>query len=787
MHLTAIIAATVAGLAGLGWVAGRLGLAAFWPGMVPTAPSTALCVALLAATSIGAVRGWVDGWRRGAGLTVVGLVTAFGVLVVVESLPAVVLDVEGLLLPELGRLGGVPLGRMSPATGIGLVLVGLSLAASLARVADGVVARLSQLAAICGVAAVAWSTVFVIGYALGSPLLYGGSVVPMALPTSISLVCLGLAATFVAGRDAVRPVFGAEGSLQSRLVRRFLPLLVLFMVIELAWLPLASRVRGIGVPVTIGVLFAASALAALTLTASVARSVGSRVEAAEAAVRRSERRYRTLFENAADAILVVDLADGTLVDVNPLAERLTGRSRSELIGGSVDEVVALSPVADANPGMAAEGRQVSLDGEIVVRGGGRLPVEISAVAVDAADGRRLQIGFYRDVSRRRELETRLRQSEKMEAVAQLAGGVAHDFNNQLTTISGLAEVLASRGDDGELQRSAERIVQAAQRAGDLTRQLLAFARRGDYRRETVVVDALIGEVIEELRGGVGTGISLVHHRAAAPLAVSGDPQQLRAALSGLVRNGCEAIPDGGELTVTVAATDVTASPEGVQPRLAAGRYVTIAVADSGTGMAPGVLEHLFEPFFTTKPVGGGSGMGLAALYGIVSQAGGGVRVTSRLGHGSEVTVYLPLVEAAAEGVEVARTAAAIPGTGRHGILVVDDDDMVRESVVEMVELLGYAVEACDGGRSALALLARPETVVDLVILDLTMPDMNGREVFRHLRELDPTMRVLLSSGHSLEREAQELLSGERVGLLQKPYRIADLRAAVEGLLGIESG
>jgi len=383
------------------------------------------------------------------------------------------------------------------------------------------------------------------------------------------------------------------------------------------------------------------------------------------------------------------------------------------------------------------------------------------------------LGILQDVTERRRMEVRLRQAEKMEAIGKLAGGIAHDFNNQLAGISGFAEMIAADPGDPQVREWAEAILRSAGRAGDLTLKLLAFARKGKYLSGPVDLHAVLSEVVAVLEQSADRRISIRRVLSAQPLSTSGDPVQIQNALLSLAINAREAMPEGGELTLSTEAVSIDeAAVRRDFAELSPGRHARIAVADTGVGMDEEVRGHLFEPFFTTKKEG--SGMGLASVYGAVLNHRGAVRVQSAPGRGSTFSLYLPLLDLAAPATAAVRPA---PGTGAR-ILVVDDEEVIRLLVSQMLLRLGHRVLTCGDGQEAVDLYRDSGGEIDLVILDIVMPRLGGLDTFRLLRAVNPRARVLVASGYSVEGEAQRMLDEGARGFIQKPFRQAELAAKI---------
>jgi PAS domain S-box-containing protein len=387
------------------------------------------------------------------------------------------------------------------------------------------------------------------------------------------------------------------------------------------------------------------------------------------------------------------------------------------------------------------------------------------------------IGLGLDVTERLQMEQRLRQSEKLTAIGQLAGGIAHDFNNQLAGVMGYADLLLNRLTDSALKSHARGIAVSARRAADLTQQLLAFSRKGKYQSVPVDVHRLLGEVAAILERSIDKRIRIERALNAGHATVLGDPTQLQNAFLNLALNARDAMPAGGELTFE---TDVTAmdeescrkNPDEVAP----GVYLRVCVTDTGRGMTDEVKKHLFEPFFTTKKVGEGTGMGLASVYGTVRSHRGFIGVYSEVDHGTIIRICLPLAPGAVMAEE--ETPRVEPARGTARLLLVDDEKTVREMGAALLRELGYGVVTCHDGREAVEYYQENWRQVDLVILDMVMPRMGGHETFLALRQINPQVRVLLSSGYSLNGEAHAILREGVLGFIGKPYRLSELARKV---------
>jgi signal transduction histidine kinase/CheY-like chemotaxis protein len=379
-----------------------------------------------------------------------------------------------------------------------------------------------------------------------------------------------------------------------------------------------------------------------------------------------------------------------------------------------------------------------------------------------------------------ETQRQLAQAEKMSLLGQLAGGIAHDFNNLLGGIIGAADLLQRKGDMSEEQQQYLGMIgESGQRAADLVRQLLAFARPGLKTRIAVDVHALIEEVIRILRRTVDPRVKIHKRLKAEPSTVEGDPTALQSALLNLGVNARDAMPEGGRLsfTTTVVHFDEETclqQPHAIQP----GPFVEVGIADTGTGIGKELLGRIFEPFFTTKEAGAGTGLGLAAVYGTVKSHDGTINVYSEPGEGTLFKLYFPaLLDAEAPP---APAPEVVRGSGR--ILLVDDEAVIRNLARDMLRGLGYEVLLAGDGPSALEIFAEQRDSIDLVILDLVMPGMNGKQVLRKLKKADPDARVLIASGFHLDMDMPDVRREGASGFLSKPFIVADLSQAVANAL-----
>lgn len=543
------------------------------------------------------------------------------------------------------------------------------------------------------------------------------------------------------------------------------------VLILLAYL-VNGQQHGKGLTVLFYSVFYTLAAAAVAVLFSLAhRRVLAFAESETARARLAEARLRAMIDAIPNPIYAKD-RDLRYVDANAALCQVVDRKRSEIIGRTVHEVV--DPVSAAilhhkDLELLEQGGTQVYEGTFTYPDGSEHPLIFHKALVHDAEGRPDGVvGIFIDLSERHQMQARLLQAEKLEALGRLAGGVAHDMNNQLTGVLGYAEMLAARLPDGPDREDARSIVAAATRAANLPRQLLAFARKGKYLAVPVPMHPLVDEIATMLSRSIGPGIIIDLRMRAAAHTVMGDPGQLQSMLLNLALNARDAMPEGGRLILrseTVALPDPAAGQAAAG--LPAGRYLRLEVVDSGHGMDEAVQRRLFEPFFTTK--GTGTGLGLASVYGAVRNHHGGIAIRSAPGQGSTFTILLPLAPEPAD----AAGPAAPTAFRRQRLLVIDDEDIVRMVLVAMLGQLGHEPVPCRDGQEALDLLAAGEQV-DGAVLDLLMPGMSGHETFHRLHALRPGLAVVIASGHHDDQEAQRLLDAGARAFVCKPVPISRL-------------
>jgi PAS domain S-box-containing protein len=507
---------------------------------------------------------------------------------------------------------------------------------------------------------------------------------------------------------------------------------------------------------------------------------------AEEALRRSEEYFRSLIENASDPIVVMDKA-GTILYESPALEKVLGWRPEERVGRNVLELLPPEDrteiVQRLQPLIVEPGRTDLVETRVLHRDGSWRDIEAVAKSRTDEDGRITVILNVRDLTERKNLEAQLNQAQKMEAIGRLAGGVAHDFNNLTTAILGYSELMLRQLGAGDpLRRHVAEVTRAAERAASLTRQLLAFSRK--QLLQPKVLD--VAEVLEHSRGLlerlIGEDIELVTRAEPGVGRVRADPVQLDQVLLNLAVNARDAMPRGGRLVLEASNADLDDDYAHEHVTVRPGRYVMIAVSDTGVGMDKETQERIFEPFFTTKEKGKGTGLGLSTVYGIVQQSGGYVWVYSEVGRGTTFKIYLPRVDEEADRLAPVATAAATPAAASETLLLVEDEASVRELLKELLEAAGYSVLEASRPAEAISLVEARQEPIDLLITDVVLPEMMGPELARHLHQLRPGLRMLFLSGYTEGIVVDKGLLNDGAHFLQKPFTTDALESKVREVL-----
>ncbi len=496
---------------------------------------------------------------------------------------------------------------------------------------------------------------------------------------------------------------------------------------------------------------------------------------AQQALKLSEDQFAALFERSNDAVFLIKIDSGKHVQTNSAARRMTGLAQRALQACTIQSL--LSHHGPEILSHLQAGETVSeLEVEYPHGDGGVRHAVLQATPLSS------ELGFVivHDITERRQLEKQFIHSQKMEAIGQLAGGVAHDFNNSLQAMIGYGELAVMKSEDPVVHAYLKKILKGGKRAQKLIAQLLAFSRRQVLEVEPLDLAAAVDESLQMVRRVIGEHIQLKFNSPTSPLIVNADRTQLEQVLMNLCINARDAMGDSGELRIALTPREFKRKPRLSSPWAEKGNFIRLDVEDSGCGMSEETRTKIFEPFFTTKSPGKGTGLGLSTVFGIVRQHKGFIHVTSKLGKGTKVSVYLPQADATAV---LERDEVAPPlQTGTETILLADDDDMVRDATCAMLELGGYRVlQACNGDE-AIALFDSHREQIDIVVLDVVMPNTGGGAVSAHIEEIAPGMPILFASGYSEAVLHTDFVLDRGVNLIQKPFQQAELLDRVRTLL-----
>jgi len=505
---------------------------------------------------------------------------------------------------------------------------------------------------------------------------------------------------------------------------------------------------------------------------------------AEEAMRESEQRLRTLAEASFEGVCISE--NGRILDVNDQFAAMLGYEQSELIGREI-----LTLVAPESRSIVAEAirtdRETSYENQLVRKDGGILHVETQA-KMNILSDHRVRVTVVRDLTERRQLEEQLRQSQKMEAFGQLAGGVAHDFNNLLTIIEGHVALLQLKESiTAEQAGGLAEISKAAERAANLTRQLLTFSRRQLFQPKPVDLNDIVANTTKMLQRLIGEHIGLETHFAPGGAPITADRTMMEQILINLAVNSRDAMSKGGRLIIQTTAITISETDAAANPKARPGAFIRLSVTDTGCGIAPKEMERIFEPFFTTKEVGKGTGLGLATVFGIVTQHHGWIEVKSNVNEGATFHIHLPrLAESKKFQTEFSR-APEIRG-GNETILLVEDEAPVRSLARTLLERKGYHIIEADSGLSALEIWQQQRDAIDLLFTDMVMPaGISGRELAARLLAEKPGLKVIYSSGYTDDMLGENSPLRNNPNFLEKPFNshklLKQVRDCLDGVTG----
>jgi PAS domain S-box-containing protein len=542
------------------------------------------------------------------------------------------------------------------------------------------------------------------------------------------------------------------------------------------------RLRKDGTPIEVALTVSPITRAdgAVIGASTIARDITAQKQT-ERALLRAEESYRLLFERHPQPLFVYERSSRRMLEVNHAALTAYGYARDEFLAMSIVDLIGPSDRTKIEPAMQERnlhpGRAASGVWSHAKKDGDTIYMNVTSSDIDF-EGKEARLVLAEDVTERNRLEAQLRQAQKMEAVGNLAGGIAHDFNNILLVIRGHSAALLEEHSEGHLHETVAQIDSAAAQASDFTRQLLAFSRQQVLRPEGIDLNPLVEETLRLLQRMIAEDVAVELDLAPTLAPILIDRGQLAQAMLNLVINARDAMPDGGTVTIRTAEVwlddTYAASHEGVT----AGSYVLLQVTDTGTGIDLETQGRIFDPFFTTKAEG--TGLGLATVYGLVKQSNGHIWLYSELDMGTTFKLYFP----AAAGATVAKPerGGSERLEGDETILVVEDAEMVRTLVVGVLERYGYTVLSAASGPEALELAEGRKAEIDVLLTDIVMPGMNGRELAEQFVALHPEVKVLFTSGYPADIAIRQGISEAQMAFLEKPYLPVELGRAVRGIL-----
>lgn len=501
----------------------------------------------------------------------------------------------------------------------------------------------------------------------------------------------------------------------------------------------------------------------------------------------SERMYRSLVESIPDIIIALDM-EGAINYVGPRWGKILGHEDFEVLGNFF---IQFAPVED-HPFLIQVFKEVRNYKKSVenirwqfFRKDGQLRY-FSGSAAPILDDQGNMVGVMtiaRDITEYKKLEEQVLQAQKMVSIGNLAGGIAHDFNNLLGGILGYASFVKKKmSPQDPLYHSVNSIERTAGQAAELTKQLLGFARRGKYQVKPINCNVLIQDLVQFLGRTIDKRITLQVDLDPQLHLIDGDEAQLQQSLINVCLNARDAMPSGGTLKLITGNQTLSKEIYSNQRSWKEGDYVRITLSDTGSGIAPEIQSQIFEPFFTTKEPGRGTGLGLSMVYGIIQNHGGYIDFKSQPGQGTTFDLFLPARTGVAIQEESSVLHPTVPPKGSETILIVDDEDIIRQLGADILEDVGYKVISAARGEEAVRLVQQRRKNIDLVVLDVIMPGMGGRETFRKLKEINPEIKVLLSSGYSTDGEVGEILKEGVGGIVQKPYKDEELIRMVRAVL-----
>lgn len=776
---------SIAGL--IGYIPGFRILGSVRLDYIPMAPSTAICFLILSAVLYSLTIKPVNNGGLLPGIMTLW-VTVYCLLDFIGEFTGLDLNYEKHLFDRLGTLDQIPMGQMSPATSAVFIIASIGTLFLIRSKKDSSHRIASQVASISGLSTILAGSTILLAYLYGTPLMYKGPFIPMAATTAACFLFSGIALTAASGPESFPVNLFTGDSTSARLSRAFIPLAIIFVLVQsivsniLSASSLVNHAFILAVLVTVFV-----AITALVIS-RVAHSTGHAIDKLNQKLQQNEEWHRLILQTAMDGFCMVDL-HGRILDVNDSTCKMTGYSSRELLTMNISDIEATETVDDiaarmVNTKAMGEDRFETThrrkDGTI-------LHVEVSVQFRQNKGGR--FIAFFRDITERKQseekrikLQEQLNQSKRIEYVGRLAGGVAHDFNNMLSVIIGFGEMARDNAKKHRpIHDEIKEILEAAKRSADLTRQLLAFARKQTVAPKVLDLNKTVEGMLNMLRRLIGENIDLAWMPGNNVFPIRMDASQLDQLLANLSVNARDAIKDVGKIIIETASVTIGEEYCEEHPESIPGEYALLAVSDNGSGMDHDTLSHLFEPFFTTKEMGKGTGLGLATIYGIVKQNGGFINVYSEIGLGSVFKIYIPRYKGTTghrQDQETDLTAV----TGKETIMVVEDEPSILKMTKSMLEQRGYKVIPASKPSEAISLSQNSGTEIHLVITDVIMPEMNGRDLLKYLRQSIPELKCLFMSGYTANVIAHHGVLDDDVNFIQKPFSINGLTLKVRSIL-----
>lgn len=511
---------------------------------------------------------------------------------------------------------------------------------------------------------------------------------------------------------------------------------------------------------------------------------------AEAKIREREENLSVTLDSIGDGVIVTD-AKGRIIRMNPISEKLTGWKIEEVRDTELLNVFNIinkntnKPITNPVDIVLKENRTVTLSSNTILisKDGTKRQIADSGAPIHDKNGTIIGVIIvFRDITEEYKLQQQLHQSEKMQTIGKLAGGIAHDFNNLIGGIMGFADLIKlSTNEDDDLGKYAESILDTSRRAASLTSQLLTFARRQEIERKEIDIHGIIEIVIGILSHTIDRRIKIIKKLNADPSFTMGDMSQLQNAILNIAINARDAMQSEGELIFSTTNISIDKRfCEKHSLNLSPGVYIELDISDTGIGIDKNTIKHIFDPFFTTKEVGKGTGLGLSTVYGTVNDHKGAINVNSEPGMGTIFKIFLPVAANMTKNNEITDENKILPGKGN--IMVVDDEDIIRDVIKTMLKKLGYKAILCENGYEGLEQYKKNQNEIDLILLDMVMPRMNGREAYFEIKKINPNARIIICSGFNLGVSKIDVDTDKYLDYLQKPFNISDLSKKITNML-----